>query len=116
MTELLELGAFARAVSTSPLSAEAGRTERLVAGGRLGLHLSVGAASSWAVAAVADGGAAVLGTRLRMAGFYAGVRRRLTDQVFLAIYPLVPTWFSGDDRAPGMRLTWMPSVEIGLAM
>jgi hypothetical protein len=116
MTELLELGAFARGLSTAELDGGLGRTERLVAGGRLGLHVAVGPASRWAVAGGADVGATVAGPRLRMAGFYAGVRRTFGRNAFVGVYPLVPTWFSGDERAPGTRFRWMPSLEIGLEL
>jgi len=116
MTELLEMGAFARGLSTAGVDAAPDRVERLMAGGRLGLHVAVGPASRWAVAGGADVGAAVAGPRLRIAGFYAGIRRTLGRHAFVGLYPLVPTWLSGDERAPGTRFRWMPSLELGVEM
>ena len=115
-TELLEMGAFARVVSTVGVDPDAARAERLVAGGRLGLHVALGPASPWAVAGGADIGAAVAGPGLRMGGFYSGIRRKLGPHAFAGVYPLVPTWFSGDERVPGARLAWMASLEFGVEM
>jgi hypothetical protein len=57
----------------------------------------------------------VTGHKLRMAGFYAGVRRAFGRASFIALHPLVPTWMSGDAGTTGSRLRWMPALEAGVA-
>jgi hypothetical protein len=115
LTELLELGAFARGLTTAADGAGSTRATHLVAGGRMGLHLPLAPVSPWAITAGADVGADVTGHKLRMAGFYAGVRRAFGRASFIALHPLVPTWMSGDAGTTGSRFRWMPALEAGVA-